>query len=242
VPFLLTERPDALSAIGGLLPEGAVLMTGAIRSEPPVTGESSIRYFNSIQVLGDDGAILASYDKVHLVPFGEYLPLQDFLETIGLRQLTEMQGGFDAGVRLRTLALPVGPPVGPLICYEIIFPGKAVDPAERPGWLLNVTNDAWFGNTPGPRQHFEQARLRAVEEGLPLVRAANSGISAIVDPYGRMIRSLGLGRTGVVDGPLPASIPPTFYGRWGDRPFFILLAGVGLACLFIQFMMNLRRN
>ncbi|MEO8668199.1 MAG: apolipoprotein N-acyltransferase [Bauldia sp.] len=242
VPFLLTERPDALSAIGTLLPDGASLLTGAIRAEPPEAGESDTRYFNSVEILGDDGAVLAAYDKVNLVPFGEFLPFQDFLEGIGLRQLTELPGGFSAGPRRRTLPLPAGPPVGPLICYETIFPGAAVDATDRPGWLLNVTNDAWFGDTPGPRQHLEQARLRAVEEGLPLVRAANSGISAVVDPYGRLVKSLSLGRSGVIDSGLPSSLPPTPYARWGDAVFAILLGCAAFGGLFIQFMMNFRRN
>jgi apolipoprotein N-acyltransferase len=242
VPFLLTERPDALTAIAALLPDGATLFTGAIRTSRPDTGESDMRYFNSVQILGDDGAILDTYDKVDLVPFGEFLPFQSFVESLGLRQLTELPGGFSAGPRRRTVSLQSGPAVGPLICYEVIFPGAAVDAAERPGWLLNVTNDAWFGDTPGPRQHFEQARLRAVEEGLSLVRAANSGISAIVDPYGRVVRSLGLGNAGVIDGALPASLPPTIYARWGDGIFALLLAATVLGALLIQFMMNFRRN
>src|SRR4029079_3210505 len=177
------------------------------------------RYFNSVEVLGDDGAILSAYDKVDLVPFGEFLPFQDFLESLGLSQLTELPGGFSAGTRRRTLNLAAAPPVGPLICYEIIFPGAAVEADNRPGWLLNLTNDAWFGDTPGPRQHLAEARLRAVEEGLPLVGAANSGISAIVDANGRIVKSLSLGRSGIIDGALPASLPPPPYARWGDRIF-----------------------
>src|SRR5690606_16995013 len=113
--------------------------------------------------------IRAAYDKVHLVPFGEYVPFRGLLERLGVRQLIALPGGFSPGTRLRTLTVPGVPPVGPLICYEVIFPGAVVDPAERPGWLLNVTNDGWYGNTPGPYQHFLQARVRAVEEGLPLV-------------------------------------------------------------------------
>jgi apolipoprotein N-acyltransferase len=158
-----------------------------------------------------------------LVPFGEYLPLRAFFDALGVRQLIELPGGFTAGSRLRTLPVAGAPPFGPLICYEIIFPGEVVEPGNRPGWLLNVTNDAWYGDTPGPYQHFLQARVRAVEEGLPLVRAANSGISALVDPHGRVLGSLGLDRIGVVDGDLPAALPPTPYARFGD---LVLLAMV----------------
>ncbi len=238
MPYLLISRPDALSEIGDLLPAGTSLVTGAIRSEAPEPGETGPRYFNSVEVLGDDGEILAAYDKVDLVPFGEFLPFQSRLESIGLRQLTEVVGGFTAGPRRRTLTLANAPPLGPLVCYEAIFPGAAIEPGNRPGWLLNVTNDAWFGNTPGPRQHFAQARLRAVEEGLPLVRAANSGISAIVDPYGRIVASMALGETGAFDGPLPTSLRPTLYAQLGDAIFAgLLLAG----CLFAALPKTLRR-
>jgi apolipoprotein N-acyltransferase len=242
VPFLLTARPDALSAIGRLLPDGANLLTGAIRSEPPGPDESATRYFNSVELLGDDGAILSAYDKVDLVPFGEFLPFQGFLEGIGLSQLTELPGGFSAGARRRTLDLAGAPPVGPLICYEVIFPAAVVDKNDRPSWLLNLTNDAWFGDTPGPRQHFAEARLRAVEEGLPLVRAANSGISAIVDANGRIVKSLGLGRSGVIDSDLPAALPPTPYARWGDRIYGILIVVIVIFMFLGKFTMNFTRN
>ena len=125
------------------------------------------------------------------------LPFRRLLERLGIRQITDCPGGFSAGPRRRTLTLPGAPPFAPLICYEIIFPGAVTEPGNRPGWLLNLTNDAWFGDTPGPYQHFLQARVRAVEEGLPLVRAANSGISAIVDAYGRVLEGLGVGQSGV---------------------------------------------
>jgi apolipoprotein N-acyltransferase len=231
VPYLLISRPDALAGIGDMLPAGTSLITGAIRSEAPESGETGPRYFNSVEVLGDNGEILAAYDKVDLVPFGEFLPFQSRLESIGLRQLTEVVGGFTAGPRRRTLTLANAPPFGPLVCYEAIFPGYAVEPGNRPGWLLNVTNDGWFGDTPGPRQHFAQARLRAVEEGLPLVRAANSGISAIIDPYGRIVASMALGETGAFDGPLPTRLEPTVYGRFGNWPFLgiLLLAALTAA-------------
>ena len=116
------------------------------------------------------------------------------------------------------------PPVSPLICYEAIFPGRVVDAASRPGWMLNVTNDAWFGRSAGPYQHFAATRLRAVEEGLPLVRVANTGISAIVDGYGRVRSRLGLGREGVIDGPLPAALPLTPFARFGDLATLLLLS------------------
>jgi apolipoprotein N-acyltransferase len=225
-PFLLTERPDALSAIADLIPPGTTLITGAARAERQ-PGDARPLIFNSIYVLDDGGEVVAAYDKVHLVPFGEYLPFRDVLSWLGLRQLIALPGGFAPGARLHTLDVPGAPPAAPLICYEVIFPGDVIEPGTRPGWLLNVTNDAWYGDTPGPYQHFLQARVRAVEEGLPLVRAANSGISAIVDPHGRIVASLALGQTGVVDGTLPAALSPTVYAVWGDTIFIVTT----MACL-----------
>src|SRR5262249_44775484 len=166
---------------------------------------------------------VARYDKIHLVPFGEYLPLQPLLEVIGLRQLTRLRGGFDVGVTPRPLLeVPGLPPAAPLICYEAIFPAALVAGSKRPGLLLSVTNDGWFGNTSGPRQHLHQARVRAVEEGLALLRAANNGISAAVDPYGRILAQLDLDARGTIDVGLPAALAPPPYARLGDFVFLAL--------------------
>src|SRR5262245_20960667 len=193
-PFFLTRQPDALAQIAALLPPGTVLITGGVRPEETTPGARVAHGYNSVYVVDHDGSILAIYDKIHLVPFGEYLPFQQWLESIGLQQLTQVQGGFIPGERRRLLAIPGAPSALPLICYEAIFPGEAVARSgERPGWMVNLTNDGWFGNSTGPYQHFQQARVRAIEEGLPLVRAANTGISAVVDPLGRIIKSLPLG-------------------------------------------------
>ncbi len=182
-------------------------------------------------MIDHDGTILSVYDKVHLVPFGEYLPFQEILEKLGLMQLTKVRGGFLSGDRHRTYSIPRAPRVLPLICYEIIFPGDAVPAGERPGWLLNVTNDGWFGISTGPYQHLQQARVRAIEEGLPLVRAANTGISAIVDPVGRILQSLPLGKEGVIDGPLPRPVAPSFYAKTGDSLIGLVLGTVFIAVL-----------
>jgi len=226
-PFFLTREPDALAQIAALLPPGTVLITGAARP-----AEVSRHAYNSIYVIDHDGSILSAYDKVHLVPFGEYLPFQSLLERLGLQQLTKVQGGFLAGDRRRALASPRAPKFVPLICYEIIFPHDAVPPGERGGWLLNLTNDAWFGMSAGPYQHFQQARVRTIEEGLPLVRAANTGISAVVDPVGRVIRELPLGAEGVLDSSLPQPLGPTLYSRMGDLPLALVLAVIGLVAVF----------
>lgn len=229
-PFFLEREPDALARIADLLPPGVVLITGAARAQTSPSGGTAV--YNSIRVIGDDGGILGTYDKVHLVPFGEFLPFQSFLESLGFEQLTRVRGGFTPGAQRRPLTVPRMPLAAPLICYEAIFPSAVLPKGERPGLLLNVTNDAWFGYTPGPYQHFAQARLRTIEEGLPLVRAANSGISAVVDPIGRIVRIRELGVDGVVDSTLPNAIAPTFYARFRDLPtafavlFFAVIAGI----------------
>jgi apolipoprotein N-acyltransferase len=222
-PFFLTREADALAQITKLLPAGVVLITGAMRLDEPVNPKNPAAY-NSIYVIDHDGSILALYDKVHLVPFGEYLPFERLLERIGLQELTKQRGGFVAGDRRRVISIPGAPPALPLICYEITFPGDVMPSGERPGWMINVTNDGWFGISTGPYQHFAQARTRAIEEGLPLARAANTGISAVVDPLGRIINSLPLGAEGVLDAPLPRPISAPVYARVGDGPAIIIVA------------------
>jgi apolipoprotein N-acyltransferase len=220
-PFFLEREADMLARISRLISPNGYLITGAARYDDPKPNEP-VRYYNSIRVVGPDGGFVATYDKVHLVPFGEYLPFQHFLESLGLEQLTRQRGGFTAGAKLRALNIPGLPPAAPLICYEAIFPGAVMPEGPRPAWMLNVSNDAWFGNTPGPYQHLAQARLRAVEEGLPLVRATNNGISAIIDPAGRVLKTIPLGQDGVLDSALPMPIEPTFYARYRDAPALFL--------------------
>jgi apolipoprotein N-acyltransferase len=221
-PFFLTREADALAQITNLLPQGTVLITGAVRlADPDNTADSGV--YNSIYVIDHDGTIRAVYDKVHLVPFGEYLPFEPFLERLGLHELTKQVGGFLAGDRHRLIAIPGAPIALPLICYEIIFPGEFAPSERRPAWIVNVTNDGWFGISTGPYQHFQQARVSAIEEGLPLARAANTGISAVVDPVGRIISSLPLGREGVLDAPLPRPIGAPIYARLGDTPAAIMV-------------------
>ncbi len=225
-PFILSRDPQALTQIGDALPAGTILVTGAARAEVGPQGRP--RYFNAIQVLAHGGDILDSADKVHLVPFGEYLPFDEVLTRLGLHRFVNIPGGFEAGGVRRLIEVPGLPPVAPLVCYEAIFPGEVVPRgALRPGLLLNVTDDGWFGLTAGPYQHLAQARLRSIEEGLPLVRAATTGISAIVDPYGRILESLPLGTEGVLDGTLPKAIAPPLAARAPFLPGFALW----LACL-----------
>ncbi len=227
MPFRPLELPDVLAALGGIIPERGYLAAGVLRVEATVDGEAGgrrQRVFNSIAMLGEGGKLLQVYDKIHLVPFGEYLPLQSTLEAIGLEQLTRIRGGFNIGVVPRPLLSVGGVPVlGPLICYEAIFPGAVVQGSERPKALLNLTNDGWFGVTIGPHQHFHQARVRAVEEGLALIRSANNGISAIVDARGQVVQRLGQNEIGVIDGAMPKASEPTIYSRFGDGMFWLMV-------------------
>jgi apolipoprotein N-acyltransferase len=223
-PFFLAREADAMAQIANLLPQGTILITGAVRppdSSPP--GQPVTRAYNSIYVIDHDGTILSIYDKLHLVPFGEFLPFQSAMEKLGFTQITKVQGGFIPGTRRRLIELPRAPRLLPLICYEVVFPGDIAASDERAGWIVNVTNDGWFGNSPGPYQHLQQARLRAIEEGLPIVRAANTGVSAVIDPFGRTLAQLGLGVEGVLDATLPASIEPTIYSRAREIPAAIMM-------------------
>jgi apolipoprotein N-acyltransferase len=223
-PFFLTREADAMAQIADLLPRGTVLITGSVRAPDVPPGTRITRAYNSIYVIDHDGSVLSVYDKLHLVPFGEYLPFQDWMEKLGFVQLTKVQGGFIAGTRRRTMEIPNAPRALPLICYEAVFPGDVASRDDRPGWIVNLTNDGWFGISTGPYQHLQQARLRAIEEGLPVVRAANTGISAVIDPLGRIVARLGLGVEGVLDSGLPSAIAPTIYARNGDIPAAIIVA------------------
>ncbi|MFK4511924.1 apolipoprotein N-acyltransferase [Bradyrhizobium daqingense] len=223
-PFFLTREADAMAQIADLLPNGTVLITGSVRAPDLPRGTPITRAYNSIYVIDHDGSVVAVYDKLHLVPFGEFLPYQGLMEKLGFEQLTRMRGGFIAGTVRHALPVAGAPPALPLICYEAIFPGEVAGRNERPGWIVNLTNDGWFGISTGPYQHLEQSRMRAIELGLPLVRSANTGISAVIDPMGRTIASLGLGIEGILDASLPAAISPTIYARVGDVPAIMLVA------------------
>jgi apolipoprotein N-acyltransferase len=223
-PFFLTREADAMAQIAELLPKGTVLITGSVRAPDGPPGARVSRAYNSIYLIDHDGGVLSVYDKLHLVPFGEYLPFQEWMEKLGFVQLTKVHGGFIPGARRRTMEIPDAPRALPLICYEAIFPGNVATRDDRPGWIVNLTNDGWFGNSTGPYQHLQQARLRAIEEGLPMVRAANTGISAVIDPSGRIVARLGLGIEGVLDADLPSALPPTVYARLGDIPAAVIVA------------------
>jgi apolipoprotein N-acyltransferase len=239
VPYQMDTDEAARAMLAEVLPPGALAVTGFPRVERDPDGTRN--FYNSMIFVDSDGATLALFDKFHLVPFGEYVPLKGFFgaldrlfAALGLdlrfEKLVEGGGDFVPGTGPRVIRLPGLPPVSPLVCYEVIFPGAVTPAGERPDWLLNVTNDAWYGEWAGPYQHLAIARFRSVEEGLPMVRSAGTGVSAIIDAHGRVLWSLGLGRTGVVDGPLPAPLPPTPYARLGDLLFWAMMAaGAALA-------------
>jgi len=228
--FAVARSPGALDQIALLTARGQTLITGSDRF---VRDADGIVGYNSLYLFGAGGALPLTYDKFHLVPFGEYVPYAAILNKIGINQFT-IGPGFRAGDHPHVLDAGSAPPVTPLICYEVIFPHAVVDPnGPRPGWLVNITDDSWFGPWAGPRQHLLIARVRAIEEGLPIARAANTGISAMIDGNGRVRAQLGLNRMGVVDAALPQALSPTLYARFGDLAFLLLLVTAAFAAFVL---------
>ncbi len=218
VPYDVSNDPHLAAWLAAAVPEGGLLFTGALRrgGEP----REAPKLWNSLHAIDASGGLTTTYDKQHLVPFGEYMPLRSIMS---FAKLTHGNFDFSAGPGAKTLSVPGLPSFSPLICYEAIFPGQVTAGDSRPGWLLNITNDGWFGNTAGPYQHLQAARLRAVEEGLPLVRAANTGISAVIDPLGRYVGRLALGTEGVLQAALPGALRRTPYAAIGDWTMILVL-------------------
>ena len=223
VPFLIDESPVAKAELKPLLGGRTALVTGAVRVDRKGEGVDPDVH-NSIIVFDGAAEPVAHYDKWRLVPGGEFLPFAWALEPLGFRQVVQTPGSFVPGPGPHTVTLPGGLRAGLTVCYEAIFPDRLVDDADRPQVIINVTNDGWFGRSTGPWQHLAQARLRAIEQGLPIIRAANTGISAIIDPYGRSLRMLPLMEKGVVDSLLPVALSVTPYARYGD--FWLLILTV----------------
>ena len=224
-PFIIEPGSPALEVMATAAPPRGYLLTGAARG----SGRREDGVWNSLLVIDRAGAIVAHYDKVHLVPLGEYIPFHKQLAPVsGLIG----RGSFEVGADRVTLDIPGLPSFSPVICYEVIFPAAVTGPGERPRWLLNITNDAWFGLSSGPFQHLASARLRAVEEGLPMIRVANTGVSAVIDAYGRVLASLDMMEEGIIDHPLPQARAATPYGRWGDGVLLVLLALMGGSLVF----------
>ena len=230
IPYLFMLNDKLLyelvrEALAKLTSKDTSLILGAERVEGTKRDDGRYnidRVFNSLFVLGPNAQVRELYDKVHLVPFGEYIPFEKMLATLGIKQLTHMNTGFSSGTVRPVMTVPGAPPFAPLICYEAIFPAYARGQGERPGWLLNLTNDAWFGVSTGPYQHLHQSRMRAIEQGLPLIRAANTGVSAVIDGHGRVLASLSLGEIGFLDHPLPVALGQTPYARWGEKWLMLL--------------------
>jgi len=215
-PYWLAQTEEARRAIAQAA-GGAITLAGSARLSAPRIGH------NSLIAVMPDSSVGGTYDKFHLVPFGEYLPSY-------LPLMLGEGGGWTPGDGLHTLHIPGLPPIGPLICYEAIFPAQVVLETDRPALLVNVTNDSWFGNSAGPRQHLAAARMRAVEEGLPILRAANTGISAVIDAHGAVVASLGLGQQGVLVASIPGYLPQTLVARLGlVAPGVLSIVGCALA-------------
>lgn len=220
INFFMLENPDFMSVLGHGLGD-RVLITGLTRREPRGT---DIAYFNSAAVIdgvNGEARISQTYDKNHLVPFGEYIPLWNLVSTLNIAPLQRIGAGFEAGAPPTRLVVPGAPPAVVLICYEAIFPGMVPRGDGRPGWIVMVTNDAWFGGGSGPYQHYAMARYRAIEEGLPVARAASGGISAIVDAYGRQIAAT-TARVAYAEAQLPPAVSETPYAQWGSIILFAL--------------------
>ena len=229
VSFLLDESAPALERIASALGEGQMLLTGAIRRQPAAKGED---YFTSILGIDTDGVVQSRYDKWRLVPGGEYLPLAWLLEPLGFRKVVNLPEAFSPGSGPGVSDVPGIGPAAMLICYEVIFPHRLLPDGIRPRWIVNVTNDGWFGRSVGPWQHLAQVRMRAVEQGLPIARSANTGISTIFDPFGRSVVRSALETREFIDTRLPETLTPTLFARAGVVPACI----VGLFLLLFAYM------
>lgn len=218
-PFLLNDAGSGLRMIAEAAQ--APVVFGVDRRAR--TEDGLVQYFNSLAMIDTEGQIMAQYDKHHLVPFGEYVPLVAYLPGDWRGLAARVLSGYAPGPGPRVIDLGAAGRVVPLICYEAVF-ARSLHTEERPDWILQITNDAWFGTRSGPFQHLAQAQLRAVETGLPLVRVANTGVTAVIDPMGRIVASLGLGERGFLDSTVPGALVPTLYAQVGDGPWTIGLS------------------
>lgn len=240
VSFLLDESDVALAKIADLLEPQQTLLAGSLRRS--VNASKDENYFTSIHLIDSEGVVRQSYDKWRLVPGGEYLPFAWALEPLGFRKVVDLPESFTAGIGPRSMDVPGVGLAGMLICYEAIFPHLLVNEQQRPRWIVNVTNDGWFGLSVGPHQHLAQVRLRAVEQGLPIARAANTGISAVIDPWGRYLAKTTLETKVILDAHLPDAIAPPFFARWGMAPFWLAVAAALMMVLVLRGQMMTKLN
>jgi apolipoprotein N-acyltransferase len=241
IPFILTQNPDALGRIAEALEDGQILIAGAVRTENDGTGTPT-RYYNSAYMIDSQGQIIAASDKVHLVPFGEYLPFEEFWNRLGLTAIAAFPGGYSAAPRYQHLTAPDGTKFLPLICYEVIFPAESAAEASTADAIVNLSNDGWFGRTPGPWQHFHQARIHAVEMGLPVIRNSNSGVSAIIDSYGRIRTGLDFGAVGVIDGDIPPRVRLPFSELPRSLYFWLLELSLIMVLILTRLSFSFTRN
>lgn len=238
VPSFIEKYPILKDAIADVAPENGYVLVGGPRSDDYNDSQTKKIYTSSFAI-SSDRKVLDTFDKTHLVPFGEYMPFKDYLP---IKKLTPGEMDYSPGEGLKAIHLDGIPSFTPLICFEAIFPGKVTPSSERPEWLLNQTNDAWYGNSTGPYQHLQIVRVRAIEEGLPLIRSANNGISAVIDPYGRILSQLGLDDIGFVDFELPKPIEPTFYSHYKEKPYFILLVLLSIWGILLHTLKRRNQN
>ncbi|MCF4097002.1 apolipoprotein N-acyltransferase [Maritalea mediterranea] len=233
-PFYVAEEPEALARIARMLPKDTLLITGAARRSYDLGGfaDQEGGVFNSILAINDQGEIIASYDKRRLVPFGEYLPLKPLLTQLGLRKFVAAADSFVKGTESGLKFAPQNTPaLLPLICYEVIFSGALGDQTQGAQWILNLTNDAWFQGTIGPAQHAHHARVRAVEQGLPLVRVANTGHTIVTDPLGRIITQLPPDQPASASAQIPHPLEKTLFSQYTYLLFFIVIGATIFAVL-----------
>ncbi len=222
VIYSLSEEPFRRQLIAQILDEGEALITGYPRRQKSSSGT---KIFNSMIAINDKGETIGGYDKSHLVPFGEYIPnfIRNILVPLGVGEIFTGGQDYSEGDGLKTIKIDGLPPFSLVICYEIIFPGEVVNRINRPDWILNITNDAWYGESSGPYQHLLQSQVRAIEEGLPVVRSAGTGISAIIGPYGRIIDEIPLNSRGVINGKLPMKLASdTIYSNFREWIFICI--------------------
>lgn len=226
--FPVDKDPNIRHKMTKWLAEDAILITGFPRYKK--LDENKYQTWNSMAVLDNTGNMIELYNKFHLVPFGEYIPLRSLFGE-NIEKITHGMKDFTSGKGLRTLNIKGLPPTSALICYEIIFPSQVALNHNRPEAIINLTNDAWYGQSQGPYEHFEMARLRAAEEGIPVVRVANTGISGIIDAYGRVTTKTKLSEENVLDGQLPKATKATPYGKWGNVIPLLLILLITIAAL-----------